>query len=99
MKIYSILIFFLSVLFSQSIIINESMSRNISSVFDEDSTTQDWVEIYNSGTEPINLIDFYLSDDIEEWVGLFKDCGLSDVIAFQTNVSNDFPGTLVIKGK
>ena len=63
MKIYSTLIFFLSVLFSQSIIINESMSRNISSVFDEDSTTQDWVELYNSGTEPINLIDFYLSDD------------------------------------
>ena len=54
-----------SITFSQDLIINESMSRNISSVFDEDSTTHDWIEIYNGGTEAINLIDFYLSDELD----------------------------------
>ena len=32
------------------------------------------------------------------WIDLFNDCGLTKVIAFQTNVSNDFPGTLVVTG-
>ena len=48
---------------------------------------------------PADLNTYMKLLSIEEWVGLFKDCGLTDVIAFQTNVSNDFPGTLVIKGK
>ena len=54
-----------SLVLSQNLIINESMSRNISSVYDEDSTTHDWVELYNSGTEPINLVDFFLSDELD----------------------------------
>jgi len=32
------------------------------------------------------------------WIDLFNDCGLTKVIAFQTNASNDFPGTLVVTG-
>ena len=51
----------ISFLPAQNLLINESMSRNINSVYDEDSTTHDWVELYNSGTEPINLVDFFLS--------------------------------------
>ena len=34
-------------------------------MYDEDSTTHDWVELYNSGTEPINLVDFFLSDELD----------------------------------
>ncbi len=54
-----------SLVLSQNLLINESMSRNTSSVYDEDSTTHDWVELYNSGTEPINLVDFFLSDELD----------------------------------
>ena len=50
---------------SQNLLINESMSRNISSVYDEDSTTHDWIELYNYGTEAVNLVDFFLSDDLD----------------------------------
>ena len=50
---------------AQNLLINESMSRNISSVYDEDSTTHDWIELYNPGTEPINLVDFFLSDELD----------------------------------
>ena len=54
-----------SIVLSQNLLINESMSRNINSVYDEDSTTHDWVELYNSGTEPINLVEFFLSDELD----------------------------------
>ena len=57
--------FTISFLSAQNLLLNESMSRNISSVYDEDSTTHDWVELYNSGTEALNLVDFFLSDDLD----------------------------------
>ncbi len=55
----------ISFLPAQNLLINESMSRNINSVYDEDSTTHDWVELYNPGTESINLVDFFLSDELD----------------------------------
>ena len=57
--------FTISFLSAQNLLLNESMSRNISSVYDEDSTTHDWVELYNGGTEALNLVDFFLSDDLD----------------------------------
>ena len=41
----------------------------------------------------------YIKTIIEEWIILFKDCGISHVASFQTNELNDFPGTLVLKGE
>ena len=58
-----------------------------------------YFENSKSHSWPVDLNTYMKLLSVEEWVSLFKDCGLSDVIAFQTNVSNDFPGTLVIKGK
>ena len=46
------------------------MSKNLSSVYDEDGDTPDWVEIYNNSTDPINLGNYYLSDDannLQKW--------------------------------
>ncbi len=61
MKRVVIICLLFSFLPAQNLLINEAMSRNISSVYDEDSTTHDWVELYNSGTEALNyLISFYL---------------------------------------
>ena len=47
--------------------INEFMAQNVSCCPDTDGGTQefdDWVEIYNAGSTPINIADFYLSDDL-----------------------------------
>jgi len=43
--------------------INEFMSWNASFIADKDGDYSDWIEIYNSGTEPLNLYGCCLSDD------------------------------------
>jgi len=55
---------------SQTIRINELVSSN-SIHFDEDGDTPDWIELYNYGSEPINLSGYSLSDDDaipDKWV-------------------------------
>ena len=42
------------------------MSKNNSAVLDEDGETPDWFEIYNHSSYPINLGDYYLTDDVTE---------------------------------
>lgn len=45
------------------IAINEAMSSNTSVITDNDGTYQDWIEIVNYGTTPVNLQGFGLTDD------------------------------------
>lgn len=45
--------------------INELMGANETVLQDEDGDYSDWVEIYNTGTEPFNLYGCGLSDDID----------------------------------
>lgn len=62
--------FFIQFGFSQSIVINEIMSLNETTVQDEDGDFSDWVEIYNNASTVINLAGYKLSDDIdipEKW--------------------------------
>lgn len=47
----------------QSIIINEIISSNSSSIHDEDGDTPDWIELYNPAAEPVDLSGLALSDD------------------------------------
>ena len=61
-----IIIFISSLLFGQSLQINEIVSSNSSSFYDEDGDTPDWIEIYNFGRSPINLDGYGLSDDLSE---------------------------------
>ena len=61
---FILILFYFQLSLAQSLIINESMSKNLSSVYDEDGDTPDWVEIYNNSTDPINLGNYYLSDDV-----------------------------------
>jgi spore coat protein H len=46
--------------------INEIMASNEATVADEAGEFEDWVEIYNYGTEPIYLGDLYLSDKADD---------------------------------
>ena len=66
---YFLLVFFaLSVhaVSAQTVIINEVMASNATTIADEDGDYEDWIEIYNYGNDAINLAGFGLSDDYEE---------------------------------
>jgi hypothetical protein len=55
---------------AQSVVINEIMSSNTNTIYDEDGDTPDWIELYNSDANEINLNGYYLSDDslnIKKW--------------------------------
>ena len=50
---------------SQTVRINEVVSSN-STYFDEDGDTPDWIELFNFGTQSINLQGYYISDDLND---------------------------------
>ena len=57
---------FSSMLFSEGLVINEVMSSNGSTVYDEDGDTPDWIELYSSGDNNINLNGYGITDDPTE---------------------------------
>lgn len=48
------------------LVINEFLASNDEVVADQDEEYDDWIELYNNGSESIDLSGFYLSDDEEE---------------------------------
>ena len=46
--------------------INEFIASNDEGLADEDGDFSDWVELYNSGDQPVDLTGWYLTDDEEE---------------------------------
>ena len=58
-----------------------------------------YLENLNSHSWPKDLNTFMNLMSIKQWIKLFQECGLSQITSFQTNKSQNFPGTLVIKGK
>lgn len=56
---------------AQTIAINEVMASNATTIADEDGDFEDWIELYNYGTEPVNLAGYGLSDSYNnpfKWV-------------------------------
>lgn len=56
---------------AQSIVINEIMASNATTIADEDGDYEDWIELYNADTLPLNLSGYGLSDDYSnpfKWV-------------------------------
>ena len=49
---------------SASLVINEFMASNSSSIRDPQGQYDDWIEIHNFGSEPINVGGMYLTDDL-----------------------------------
>jgi len=45
------------------IVINEFLAGNLSGLLDEDGQRQDWIEIYNRGTNAVNLLGWSLTDN------------------------------------
>ncbi len=48
---------------SQTVVINEFMASNGKTIEDEDGDTEDWIELYNYGEEPVDISGWALSDD------------------------------------
>ena len=64
MKSYVLsLLLLTSILNAQSVVINEVMSSNSSTIKDEDNDYPDWIELYNKADTNINLNQYSLSDD------------------------------------
>ena len=58
-----------------------------------------YLENLNSHSWPTDLNTYMNLKSIQDWIKLFKDCGVSQIVSFQTNESQNFPGTLVLKGE
>ncbi len=60
---FSILIPFMAQSAGSGLVINEVMASNATTIADEDGDFEDWIELYNGGSEPVNLFGWGLSDD------------------------------------
>ncbi len=80
---------------SQTLRINELMALNQSVLTDEDGNSSDWIEIYNTSSDPVNLLGYSLSDDssdLELWT--FPEYvlnGNSYLIVFASSVNRTDP--------
>ncbi len=56
---------------AQNVVINEVITSNSTVITDDDGSYEDWVELYNTGTEAVNLEGYGLTDlssDPYQWV-------------------------------
>jgi CotH protein/lamin tail-like protein/chitobiase/beta-hexosaminidase-like protein/type IX secretion system substrate protein len=60
------LIFFSSINLNAQLSINEIMASNTSFITDDAGEYDDWIEIYNGGSQTIVLAGYYLSDDLTD---------------------------------
>jgi len=65
-KIGFISAFLPTLIWGQSLVLNEIVASNQNSLRDEDGNSPDWIEIYNTSSSIVNLQGFSLSDDIED---------------------------------
>ena len=83
------IIFISSFGLGQSIQINEVVSSNGDSFYDEDGDTPDWIEIYNSSDELINLSGYGITDDVNDllkWTFPSYDLAANDfLVVFASN--------------
>ncbi len=63
-RLLFLIFFFCIALLHAQLKINEVCYTNAIIKYDEDSTSSDFIEIYNTGAFPIDLKDYYLTDDI-----------------------------------
>ncbi len=48
---------------SDDVVINEFLASNINTVADQDGMFDDWIELYNNGTNSVDLSGYFLTDD------------------------------------
>ena len=62
-SIFCVLLFFISNDILAQVIINEGSNRNYNTLRDEDNEYNDWIELYNPGSDTVNLYNYSLTDD------------------------------------
>ena len=45
---------------THTVVVNEIMASNSNTIADEDGDFSDWIELYNHGDEPVNLLNWTL---------------------------------------
>ncbi len=81
---------------AQQLHLNEIMASNNATIADEDGDFPDWIEIYNSGNDPIHLDGYGLSDDYDNpfrWV--FPDTTIAPgefMLIWASNKNRRVPG-------
>ncbi|TVQ09338.1 MAG: hypothetical protein EA364_14205 [Balneolaceae bacterium] len=50
---------------ARQVVLNEIMASNSITIADDDGDFSDWIELYNSGAAPVNLLGYGLSDDYD----------------------------------
>lgn len=56
---------------AQEIVLNEMLSSNASVLQDEDGDYPDWIELYNTGNDPVNIGGYRISDNLgnpDKWM-------------------------------
>ena len=66
LRFLAIFLSFSSILFSDGLVINEYMSSNGSTLYDEDGDTPDWIELYNASADIIDLYNYGITDNPTE---------------------------------
>ncbi|MBU1679065.1 MAG: CotH kinase family protein [Bacteroidetes bacterium] len=69
-KIFTIFLLSAVSIFPQSLLINEVMTSNASTLADQNGNYPDWLEVFNPGTSGLNLGFYFLSDDfsnLQKW--------------------------------
>jgi hypothetical protein len=90
-----IIVFFIGLLPGFSIgqlVINEGSNKNYSTISDEDGDYEDWIEIYNAGTNTIDLFNYSLSDNSNprKWVFPHQRIGPNEYILVFCSGKNKF---------
>lgn len=65
-SLFLILFLFVTLTQAQTVVINEFMAKNTSTIQDKDGDFSDWIEIYNTSNSTINLLAYSISDDISD---------------------------------
>jgi len=80
--------------FAGDLVINEVMSSNAATIYDEDGNAPDWIEVYNRGGTPIDINRYGLSDDDADPVKwLFPDVTLGPsehILVFASDKDRSF---------
>lgn len=58
-----VLLFAVSLRAADQVVISEFMAKNGSGITDEDGSREDWIEIFNAGTNTVNLLNWSLTDN------------------------------------
>ena len=78
-----------------NLVINEINAANQSGLLDEDGNPQDWIEILNQGTTPVNLSGWSLSDDAAVpglWVFPSKTLAAGEfIVVFASGLDRQMP--------